>query len=161
MNARTAIASILAGIASGACSEPLPELDPACFEEQATLEIGTGIEEYQPLPTDARLPVYLGPQGGYHVFLAVRPVGIGAAALARVSVLDEDTGATLVSATWDLELEATGDPCTLQRAGLLAVLGISSAGDVQGHHARIGIELDDGADHAATAESTVVLDVAR
>jgi hypothetical protein len=45
----------------------------------ATIEVGTGDPElpgFEPLPEDGRLPLFLGPQAGYHVYIQARVEGL-------------------------------------------------------------------------------------
>lgn len=58
-------------VVEGMC--PLPPVD------EMHIEIGVGSETltvFEPLPDDGVLPLYAGPQGGYHVFIQVRLVGL-------------------------------------------------------------------------------------
>ena len=54
-----------------------------CNDDNATtdasaalsLEIGTEDNGYQPIPQQGTIEAYMGPQGGFHVFLALRVTG--------------------------------------------------------------------------------------
>jgi len=56
------------------------ELDCASFHDvEPTLEVGTGVDGapvFEPLSADGGLPVYYGPQGGYHAWLQARMTGL-------------------------------------------------------------------------------------
>lgn len=47
-----------------------------CEPREATLEIGTGEQTFEPLQENSDLNFYLGPQGGYHVFGSLRTTGL-------------------------------------------------------------------------------------
>ena len=56
----------------------------SCNDDNATtdasaalsLEIGTEDNGYQPIPQQGTIEAYMGPQGGFHVFLALRVTGV-------------------------------------------------------------------------------------
>ena len=45
--------------------------DP-CGGDEPAIVLGTGTEVFEPLDAGAPIPFYLGPQGGYHVFVSLR-----------------------------------------------------------------------------------------
>lgn len=51
-------------------------LPTSCDPVAATVEVGTGTGAFEPLSEGQALPFFLGPQGGYHVFAALKATGI-------------------------------------------------------------------------------------
>lgn len=63
-----------AGLGTGDALDPLPmrALDDAGADAELRLEVGTGVELYEPLSDGAPVDVVLGPQGGFHIWTSVR-----------------------------------------------------------------------------------------
>jgi hypothetical protein len=67
-------------IACGACGgDPTPDVDPCKLAGQSpTVVVGIGQDEYAALSEGATMPVEAGPQGGHHIWVALRTMGLGA-----------------------------------------------------------------------------------
>jgi len=146
-------------LALAACGEA-PTVDAACFDLDPTVRIGAGSRDFERLADRAPLEVHLGPQGGYHVVYALRPSGVNPEVDATVEVVDRETGRVLTSTTEWIALDAGPDSCTLEQAGLLAVLDIDSAKEVAGHVVDLHITLTDE-DRVAENAVAVRLKVAK
>lgn len=110
-----------------------PEQSDAAIDadETPSLEIGTGLEAYEPLPDEApTLEIVHGPQGGYHIYLSMRVVGLEPEMLVWRVVRERDA-----SVLANLELGArpgTFVPAqgALERVGDWVVLAVNSPADV-------------------------------
>ncbi|WP_437927757.1 hypothetical protein WMF37_00545 [Sorangium sp. So ce291] len=128
-------------------------------EDTAVFEVGTGETCFVRIDDGATLPVMAGPQGGYHLWLAVGCRGCGAAVRLRYSVKDPATGELFESGAAQ-EMVLTFLPGDIpQAAGLPARLpgAIWNPDSVlpQGTHVLLAAEVrnDDGSTkHAAEVE---------
>lgn len=59
-----------------ACADPVPEACAPLAELPAGVELGIGEEDVEAIVDDAVVPYFAGPQGGWHVFGALRARGI-------------------------------------------------------------------------------------
>ena len=73
---------------AGGAPAPIVCVAPA---DPAVFEIGTGEACFERLADDAAITLWSGPQGGYHLFLAVGCADCGDAIVVRSSVLDPAT----------------------------------------------------------------------
>ena len=80
-----------AGGAGGAGPTPACETPP----DAMVFELGTGELCFQRVEPLAKVPQYNGPQGGYHLFLALGCVDCGASALLEYAIIDLATGEPL------------------------------------------------------------------
>jgi len=64
-------------------------------EPAAVIDVGTGYESFESLTADRRVELINGPQGGYHVLLAVRCQGCDAAVHIRYGIRDLDSNELL------------------------------------------------------------------
>jgi hypothetical protein len=119
---------------SGACASPLvpasalepyrpdwaAEFADACKSMpagEATLELGQGRDAFAPIAPASPLPLVLGDQGGYHLWLAVRARElhqVGTVVTLRLAA--KDGSLALGEASWASALLATEEGC--ERAGL-------------------------------------------
>ncbi|WP_437756132.1 hypothetical protein [Sorangium sp. So ce1389] len=101
------------GAGGGGCLPP---------EDTAVFEVGTGETCFERIDDGATLPVMAGPQGGYHLWLAVGCRDCGAAVRLRYSVKDPATGELFESGAAQ-EMVLTFPPGNVpQAAGLPARL---------------------------------------
>lgn len=113
---------------AAACVDPhTGELEPyrpdwavdyadACKPEGSTptVEIGTGEDTWSPLLPGGDLDLVLGPQGGYHLWLAVRAGGLHqSGSLTSLRIAAEDGSLDLGEQTWSNALVPDGDACRL------------------------------------------------
>ncbi|WP_437813533.1 hypothetical protein [Sorangium sp. So ce1078] len=128
-------------------------------DSPAVFEIGTGVTCFERIDDGATLPVMAGPQGGYHVWLAVGCSDCGATVRLRYSVKDPATGDLFESTVPQEGVIALGPGEFPQAAGLPAILpgGAWDPGAVlaEGTHVILAAEArnDDGSTkHAAQVE---------
>lgn len=87
---------------SGSCADPACPGDPSLtVPEPATIDIGTGSSCFEPI--GAAVPIYGGPQGGFHILLGVRAAQLGERILVEYSISDAASG----------EVLSLGDPIQL------------------------------------------------
>ena len=129
----------------------VPELGAACFEDAPTLAVSTGN------PAE----VYLGPQGGFHVFYDLETTGVAAESDLYLEVVDLDNGAVLADVRTHVVLDEGVGSCDLQRMDELLVLDITSAKAVAGHRVRIDASVIDLEGREAFASIEAPLAVAK
>ena len=74
-------------------------IDPSCRCRAPELEIGTGMEQYEPVADGADIPMVHGPQGGWHILAAVQLLNTRNVVEMLAKVYDAETG---VAVTTDL-----------------------------------------------------------
>jgi hypothetical protein len=116
----------------------------ACGGAPASLRLGSGPVGFVPLEDGGALEVHRGPQGGYHVFLAVRAAGVSATPTVDFDVVDLDAGRTLDRfVPLRLPLEVSADaPGFLELSPRVVVLDIASADAIAGHRLRVSARVD-------------------
>lgn len=67
----------------------------ACADPAPTLEVGTGQTSFEPLAAGDPIELVAGPQGGYHVFLALRCAGCASPVTVRYGANDATSGELL------------------------------------------------------------------
>lgn len=96
----------------GACGSDPQTPDPEDCEapkSPAAVEIGTGELCFQRLDDNAAIPLMSGPQGGYHLFLALGCNDCGASVDVVAEVLDATTMAPIGSPTESIRDLTSGD----------------------------------------------------
>ncbi len=139
---------------AGAC--PLPPVD------EPALAIGEGSEDdvrFRPLPDGGRLVLHSGIQGGYHVYVQLRALGIEPERMTLVRRLrDPDTGAELRLQQESVNLACPEDEeaWILAQGQLLFVCPSLTAGaDMQGRDLLLEVELRDAADRTLQAQAVI------
>ncbi len=90
-----------------ACGDPSPEdCDPPSRAQ--AFEVGTGELCFERVPSGSVVPLISGPQGGYHVWLAIGCADCGREAHIRARVFGED-GAELPNLATEEIVELAGD----------------------------------------------------
>ncbi len=124
--------------------------------------LGTGEKCYLPLAPSQTVPIVGGPQGGFHIWVALRSTGLGDEVLAKMRVLDKaDDGAiTLVDPIERMvELCAVGEGWH-EAARLFAQLDAYTPEEVEpfvGRTIKLGLSLKNPAAASASAEVTLML----
>jgi hypothetical protein len=119
----------------------------------AVVEVGTGENSFVELTDGDAVTIIKGPQGGYHIWTAVRakqglnPKGIEV----KVSVLNS-TGTELSLNAYRLNLTANGS--YYEWYGLLGLVPVPA--DVSGSEVRLHLEVKDSAGVTATDERRVL-----
>ncbi len=143
---------------SGEPSEPSPEDCEPPSDPQA-FEIGTGEHCFARVESGATVPLMAGPQGGYHVWLAVGCTDCGAEVRLRERVFAED-GTEMTGLATESYVDLAGDAWP-QHAGIqLGMPGFEDESDrlPVGTPLRVQVEaLDQGGSVIHTAELSLVL----
>lgn len=127
LNATLVLAAAVLGVACGE-SGPSPE-DCSPPAETPEFAIGTGELCFAPLADGDVVPMMNGPQGGFHVWLAIGCTDCGPTAQVRYKLLDPETQ-ELIPGTYDLnQANATLGGDWPQAAGIQVALPGSDWGD--------------------------------
>jgi len=136
-------------------------VDGAAEELPAAL-LGTGDKCYVPLESNDTVPIIGGPQGGFHIWVALRSAGLGDEVIASYRVLDtaDDSAITLSD-----PIERIVELCPIgegwnEAAKLYAQLDaftIDEVGHFVGRTIRLGVTLRNSASASASAEATLKL----
>lgn len=146
---------ILTLLALAACTDGAPEIDPCEVGGEPWLELATGEIAVEPL-TDEPLELIHGPQGGYHVILAVE-AGHFDASTWVYSVLEGHVDGELVAHTEPfVTLRCNADAGAQQGWNLFLILeeGVEPEA-VHGATMQVTAELIDQQDNTASATATV------
>jgi hypothetical protein len=145
-----------AGLGTGDSFDPLPE--PAAGDARAEaalrIEIGTGVELYEPLAEGAPVEVVLGPQGGFHIWTSVR-IHDPALDLARIDLsarLTDDGSAVGNPSSITASLDAVDG--TRERAGMTSF--VTNPSSIRGRRVVLHVDVfaEDG--RRGSAERTVI-----
>lgn len=140
-----------------ACTAPTAELDPCEAGGDPWLELATGEIAVEPLP-DGPLELIHGPQGGYHVILAVNAGHFDTSTWAY-SVLEGTVDGQLVAHTEPfVTLRCNADAGAQQGWNLFLILEEGVEPDVV-HNATMDVwaSLTDPLDNTATATATITV----
>ena len=127
------------------------------------LALGSGKDCFLPTEANAALPIVSGPQGGYHVWVAVRTSGFGPTPTLSLRIHDDAGSLGLVDPmVRTLETCAIGNGVREQAHlfGFLAAQDPVAAEILVGTHATLDATLEDGLLEAAASLSFVFGDVA-
>ncbi|MBE2250538.1 MAG: hypothetical protein IAE78_13465 [Myxococcus sp.] len=116
MSLRAPALALTVGLLLAACgpaSLPPPDLDAGVVltEDGGTvplLELGTGTQTFAPLVAGQTVPVIAGPQGGFHIWAAVRTRAPLDPTLLRLAVKVKFAGAELTSTDYRVTLVKNG-----------------------------------------------------
>ncbi len=141
---------------------------PGCAGEGA-LELGTGEATFEPLDDGGPLAFHLGPQGGYHVYGALRTTGLApgraddpfGAASPRVTFLLEAADGTWLGALPSQPRLLEGDRGEAVLTGQPVVLAVSDVAGLVGSLATFSAGVEDRCGRTAEDEREVVLAGAR
>lgn len=133
---RTRAALILSALVAGCGPDETP-VDDGCDVPATALdvEVGTGLDEFEPITDGAKVSLIYGPQGGFHLWTAIRVRDVSAE---RVSVeLDavRDDGMRVGGSGAVTVVLVTNPDGTRVRTGLYAYVDVPS--DAVGHRVSI------------------------
>lgn len=146
---RFALVSILGLLGLAGCPGPgnNPDAGPMgdAAREGPYVELGAGRSGFEPVHDGDALELVAGPQGGWHVFLAVRAHGIAVDGSRLYYELREIDSGDIVTrpATYAVRsssVEQDGD--TWSRAGDRAIFNISDPAEVVGERFEVEVELE-------------------
>ena len=154
--AMTVTLSLLAACAPLGVGDDGGEAPSAARRARGTLvvELGTGATTFEPLQEGVELPIVAGPQGGHHLWAAIRVTDetVTRAAI-RVHATLDDSGEPLGSdALSTVDLRQQGS--YRERAGLTAFVADPAA--ASGKRVRLTVDVDDGAGLSGSATRVVV-----
>ncbi len=145
----------------GQTGSPADTSDPCAGE--LGLEIGTGTETFSALDAQQDIPIVHGPQGGYHLDLAVRVCGFDPVIDAHLVVIDAATGTVVSDLTYPAPTTPDG-ACCGWRSELWSILDVSDIAEADGQNAcdylqgrtvQIEVDVADGSGHTAGATQQV------
>ncbi len=124
----------------------------------ASVELGTGVDAFEPIADGMTLPIQCGGQGGFHVWGAFRAHGFD---LTNVHVVFNHVidGAQMGGAAFDFDVAPTDG----ERYGLTAFLGANQGVDVSGlaldgKQDTFSVTVSDQCGNSASDSRTIVLD---
>ncbi|MCA9530641.1 MAG: hypothetical protein KC543_10935 [Myxococcales bacterium] len=123
----------------------------------AELELGTGGAAFSPLSDGDRVSLTEGPQGGYHILLALRARHV-VPARAHVTVVVHPVagGRPRQSLALIIDLMPLGDPGSYEALGILTVLSAPQC--FVGQRTQVEVTLSDAAGRTVQAERSVVIE---
>lgn len=113
-----------AAVLFGCGGTETPASSPSC-EAQGTLqvELGTGLDSFQPVATNPEATVIFGPQGGYHIWTALRVAQSGLQSVkVTLQAKLEDGRAVGPESTVDIRLVESTDGTSSGRSGLFTFI---------------------------------------
>jgi hypothetical protein len=120
-----------------------PNLDQSCESRgERSVIVGTGEEGFQEIGSDGVF-VQQGPQGGFHIWIALRCQNLGPRITASYGVDDLDTMQPVSQPNMKrvVELDYTGSAD--ETAGLYGYLDSQLAPDLSGHNVKLWAEVTD------------------
>lgn len=159
---------------AGACIDPflaqgtLEDHDPAWITTaedacktrssgEPTVEIGQGKDAFAPLAEGEVVPIEPGPQGGHHIWLALRVTGLRQmGSRLRVGGLFPDLAYEVPPFTSQVTLRKAGDPCELYGVRFQVDRGVPVEA-IRGLPLDVELVLSDPNDDAAAATTRVVI----
>lgn len=160
--AALADASSSGGTPEDRCATYVACTPPPTVAESRNVALGGGKDCFLPAEENAVLPIVSGPQGGYHVWVAVRTSGFGPTPTLALRIHDEAGSLGLVDPmVRTLETCAVGNGAREQAHlfGFLAAQDPVAAGVLVGTRATLEATLDEGMLEAAASLSFVFGDV--
>lgn len=148
-------AGLLVGVFALAGCGGSADSPPCHGEGPVEVELGTGASTFEALPEGADLQMVSGPQGGCHLWLALRGRNFGAD---RVTVdfdlWDLEAGERRVSSRQVVRLIPADEPGVCERAGIPVFL--VRPWQIEDHRLRFEVTLTDSRDRTARLERQVV-----
>jgi hypothetical protein len=139
------------------CGAEDPDSPSPADDGVPSIEVGTGLAGFQPIPPGADLEVIYGSQGGYHVWLSVRGVAEGETATVAFGLVDADTGEDLSWSGLKQTLPLATPPDASEASGLICFLKSADASALYGRHVTPWAEIADGTGATARDEADAVL----
>ncbi len=147
--------ALIAAILAAACSPEDPDQPPACDVPEVVLDVavGTGLDEFQEMADGASTLLVYGPQGGFHIWTAIRVRG---ASVERVTVeleaVRED--GTRVGGGGPIEVTMVASDDARVRAGLYTYVDVPE--DAEGQRVTITATVTACGHGRGTAQVVVV-----
>ena len=163
---RTALLALAAALLAGACREPTPEpVRGRCEDAEpgvACLEIAAGADA-APVADGSEVELVFGPQGGWHVEVGMRFLGIDTeGTLLTYEARREEDGAIVSTMRYGITPRRLGtDGDYRLRTGDLVVFDITSADQIADRAITIEARLEDenGAEIASDVRTLEVVDL--
>lgn len=148
-------ARFLAVAAGAGCGGPADPCAPCAGRRcEPTLEIGLGLERFEPLPEGGEFPLIHGPQGGYHLEIGLRATHLDGSSLVTARLEGTVDGVSLaVAHPW---LELACEPMGLESWGTLLIYA-STPDHLDGRETRVAAEVTDVASTRVSAVGTYVI----
>lgn len=125
----------------------------------AEVEIGQGTSEFSPLSPGGAVQMMKGPQGGYHVWLALRARSLHrVGSVTTVSIRLTSTGEELCTETvpWDFAPSGAG-ACDLPGIQCVVSYGLLGADALAGQEADVSAKVVDSTGNVALAQQVITL----
>ncbi len=120
-------------------------LDPgADAGPTASVEIGTGQGDFEPIAAESDLVLHQGPQGGHHFFLHARMQGLSPAdPTTRFSVWNESGDEVDIVGPFQVTYEDSGDGTYVLPNGIAVQVDEDQVGAITGARVRVKVDLTD------------------
>lgn len=129
-----ALAFALASTALAGCSHDGPA--------ELQLQLGTGVDAFEPLSDGAEVPLVMGTQGGWHMWVAVRAQGVKRqSAEIRITTHPADAARPRQSGAYIVDLVPSEQPASYQITGLTAIVSYPEC--LIGREVELSVELTD------------------
>lgn len=138
-------------------------IDPACCAYESTLEVGTGSEGFEELPDGSELTMVHGPQGGWHMYGAIRACSTRDVVTINFRITDLVSGVEVSNNDYRVALVPESDCCGVYY-NMYGYLDVSELADgdrdtppelLCGHDLRITMEATDSDGRDLVDERTV------
>lgn len=146
---RTAAVALFAGWLCGAGCEDRSATEADRSEATTGLEVGTGVEELEPLADEDALAVVRGCQGTHHVWVSLRATGYASRGLVVRLALERVEDGAAVSEPFVVRIALTAQGGELTTAGI--PLPVPDPDAVVGRRARLVASVTDGSRPASDA----------
>lgn len=145
-------------VACASAAPPADEDDPCSAPGEPTLEIGLGLDGYEPLDNGDPMPLIHGPQGGYHLEIGLQATNLAADALIGGYLVGEIDGVVLAESAPFLDFRCKLPEAPVQESwGTLLVFEAEPA-DLDGQTAIIRVEVTDADGTVVSAEASFVIE---
>lgn len=151
-----AVVVLVAALAPG-CDPTATPGDPCSAGDAPELEVGKGGLSFSPMDDGGTIELVHGPQGGYHVEVALRAKWIDASHTLLGRFEGEIDGQVLATADAWLDFRCNGEAGALDSFGTLLIWDAVPE-DLDGRTATIRVEVTDASDRVVAASAETIIE---